>query len=283
MKLITVDLGSFNIKTSEGITFENRFLKDNHNEVFGSEVLTFEGNNYFFGKGDFNKTFIKANKEIEVPLLYALAKSGVEGDVNLILHLPSSQMTFKDEIIERLEGKEFKYSVNGVEQVTKFNKVGILKEGWSSFYSLAKRNTGLIGVIDVGGRTTDVFTFSNGINVEEKSIPVGTINLFSEIADVLIGKGENRRCEDIHRLLENNIIDIEDFEEVVEKYGNRIINDIKESLPSLSDYKIYLTGGGATFFEKCFKKYFKVEIMSNNLISNCAGSFNIGKAKAWDK
>ena len=51
MKLITVDIGSFNIKTSEGIILENRFELDNNAETFGGEVLSFDGNNYFFGKG----------------------------------------------------------------------------------------------------------------------------------------------------------------------------------------------------------------------------------------
>ena len=36
MKLITVDIGSFNIKTSEGIILENRFELDNN---AGAKVL----------------------------------------------------------------------------------------------------------------------------------------------------------------------------------------------------------------------------------------------------
>ena len=121
MKLITVDIGSFNIKTSEGIILENRFELDNNAETFGGEVLSFDGNNYFFGKGEFNKTFSKAHKEIEVPLFYALSKSNVSGEVNLILHLPASQMAMKNLIVDRLQGHEFTYKVNGVEYKTIFN------------------------------------------------------------------------------------------------------------------------------------------------------------------
>ena len=66
--LITVDLGSFNIKTSTGFITENRFVRDNESESYGAEVLNFNDNNYFFGKGEFDKTFSKAHKQIMPPL-----------------------------------------------------------------------------------------------------------------------------------------------------------------------------------------------------------------------
>lgn len=60
-------------------------------------------------------------------------------------------MTMKNLIIDRLQGHEFTYKVNSVEYKTIFNKVGVLREGWSSFYSLSKRNDGLIAIMDIGG------------------------------------------------------------------------------------------------------------------------------------
>ena len=188
-----------------------------------------------------------------------------------------------DEVIEKLKGKEFNYRVNNIEYKTIFNKVGVLKEGWSSFYSLNKRNEGLIAVMDIGGRTTDVFTFNNGINEDEKSLAIGMMNVFSDIADKLNGQGENRKLEDIHKLLVNKIIDINDFQEVINKYADKIINEIKVNIENLKDYKIYLTGGGAEYFKEALSRVFNVEIMENNLCSNCNGSYNIGKAKGLDK
>ena len=43
MELITIDLGNFNIKTSKGLIFENRFLLDNTNDIFGAETITIDG------------------------------------------------------------------------------------------------------------------------------------------------------------------------------------------------------------------------------------------------
>lgn len=112
-KLLTVDLGSFNIKTSLGGIYENRFILDNESDIFGGETLTVEDNTYFFNRGNFNKEFTKANKEIEVPLLYAIGKEGIEGNTNLILHLPASQFAMRQQIIDRLQGKTFEFKING--------------------------------------------------------------------------------------------------------------------------------------------------------------------------
>ena len=179
-----------------------------------------------------------------------------------------------------LQNKTFEYVVNGKEYKTTFKKVGVLKEGWTSFYSLKKRNEGLIGIIDIGGRTTDCFTFEDGKLRNEKSINIGMLNIFNDIADRLIANGENRTVEEIHTLLTNDIIYIGDYKDILEKYSNKIINDLKLSIPNIKDFKIYLTGGGANYLIDIFKANgFKVELMSNSLNSNCEGSYNIGKAK----
>lgn len=81
----------------------------------------------------------------------------------------------------------------------------------------------------------------------------------------------------------NKIIDINDFQEVINKYADKIINEIKVNIENLKDYKIYLTGGGAEYFKEALSRVFTVEIMENNLCSNCNGSYNIGKAKGLDK
>lgn len=281
-KLITVDIGSFNIKTSgKGVIGQNRFYKDNSIETFGLDYVKIDNDTYIAG-GDFDKEFIKCKKNIQVPLFYALAKSdiGESSEINLILHLPASQISNKNFLVDMLQNKTFEYIVNGKEYKTTFKKVGVLKEGWTSFYSLKKRNEGLIGIIDIGGRTTDCFSFEDGKLRNEKSINIGMLNIFNDIADRLIANGENRNIEEIHTLLTNDIISIDDYKDILEKYSNKIINDLKLSIPNIKDFKIHLTGGGAVYLIDIFKvNGFKVELMNNTLNSNCEGSYNIGKAK----
>lgn len=282
-KLLTIDLGSFNIKTSIGGIYENRFILDNEADIFGAETITLDDNTYFFGRGNFDKEFVKAKKEIEVPLLYAIGKESMEGNINIILHLPASQFGLKKEIIERLQGKTFKYKVNGLDHEVTFDKVGVLKEGFSSYYALPKRNEGLIAIIDIGGRTTDVFTFIDGKEEKETSIPIGTMNYFKYISDRLNLIGENRKIEDIHKLISNNLINLEDFEEITIKVFCDIVNEIKIEIENLSDYEIKVCGGGSEYFCLNFKEKFqKVEQIKNSILSNVNGSYFIGKAKGLE-
>jgi len=287
-KLAVLDIGSFNIKVGEGeCIYENRFILDNEGEKHGSETLTYDQNTYFFGKGKFDLTYGKAFKNIEVPLLYALGKENIHGNVNLILHLPTSQMGNKPMLLDKLQGNTFKYKVNGErsKSVT-FKTVGVLREGFSSFYALAKRNQGMIAIVDIGGRTTDVFLFINGVLVNDGiSIPIGTMDYFTEIAEHLtVATGEKHELEDIHPLIEHNVIDLKDYSDITNKIFKDINNSLKIKADKLNNYSINLCGGGAEYFEADFKStYDRVTLMNNSLTSNVDGAENIGKAKGLDK
>ena len=287
-KLITGDLGSFNIKIFDGKNtncFENRFIQDNDAELYGTEYISLEDNIYIFNKGNFNKELCKTKKNFKVSLLYGLSKAGVTGDINLILHLPSSSfLGQKDILVDELQGKEFEYICNGKQNNIRVKKLGVLKEGFSSFYSLSKRNKGLIAVIDIGGRSTEIFTFLNGQLEKEKSIAIGTMNLFQGITDKLTNAGENRKLEDIQKLLDNNIISIKNYSDDIERLTKEITNDIKLDIPNLEDYKIFVTGGGTEYFINSLKNVYKnVDEMQDNLFTNVIGAFEIGKAKGWNK
>ena len=282
--LVTADIGSFNIKLSTGGVYENRFKLNNKDDIIGHDAIEIDGNTYFFNEGSFDRNIIKPHKDLITPLLYALGKDGVSGVINTILHLPPNQMPMKAELVEKLEGKTFEYKLNGQGTSITFKKVGVLKEGFSSFYSLPKRTEGLIAIVNIGGRTTEVLTFNNGTLEYEKSFPIGTMDYFDKIADELTGKGTPRVMEDIKKLLDNNVIDIADFEEITQDVYSDMINMLQQDFPNISDYNIKLCGGGAVFFEDNFKaNYKKVQVLSNNLTSEVEGAARIGKAKGLDK
>lgn len=282
--LVTADIGSFNIKIVGGGIYENRYLLKNNDETIGANYLVYNGNTYYFGVGEFSGEELKTNKEMLIPLLYALGRDKISGNINLILHLPPREMARKQMLIDEFKDKEFNYTVNGTDYTIKIGKVGVLKEGFSSFYSLAKRNEGKLAVIDIGGRTTEVFTFIDGVPDREQSYPIGTIKYFDEIATALIGKGENFTKEKIHRALQDSDIDINDFKDITQGVYDRLINLTKDTFPDLKYFNIKLTGGGSEYFKDLFKKnYKKVSILTNALTSNVDGAEKIGKAKGFDK
>lgn len=284
MKLYTLDIGSFNIKINAGEILENRFILDNVSEKFGAETLEYEGNTYFFGKGTFDKTMSKVHKNFIVPFLYGLGKAGAEGDINTILHLPSSQIGMKQELIEQLKDKTFKFKVNNEDKEIIVNTVGVLKEGFSSFYALAKRNEGLIAIGDIGGRSSDWFFFNNGVLEKEISVPIGMMDYFKDIANELNNKGQNRKLEDIHKLIVNEIISLDDYVDIAHKFVVNMMNEVKIEVEAIEDYNIKLCGGGAIYIKEVLNEYYaKVELINNSIKSNVTGAENIGKAKGLDK
>jgi|GEM_PF-2009065 len=287
IKLVTLDIGSFNIKIgSSDEVYENRFVQDNECEDPMCEKLQYNDDTFVFGKGKFDMTYGKAFKNIEVPVLYGLGKQKIKGNINLIVHLPSSQMSNKSMLVEKLQGKTFKYKVNGERsQSVTIKKLGVLKEGFSSFYALAKRNKGMICIVDIGGRTVDVFCFIDGVLTKEISIPLGTIIYFRKIAEKLTTTtGDLYEAEDIHPLLQNDGLDLDDYKDITDSIFKEIDNGMKE-LGSLKNYRLHLCGGGSEFFESNFKGIYgnKVSLMDNILTSNVEGAENIGKAKGMDK
>lgn len=291
VRLVTMDIGSFNIKlnlTDE--IYQNRFVLDNECDDPMSERLIYNDNTYVFGRGKFDLTYGKAFKNIEVPVLYGLGKQKVQGAINLILHLPTSQMPNKQMLIEKLQGKTLKYRVNNdkKDRMVILKTVGVLKEGFSSFYALAKRSKGMICIIDIGGRSTDVFCFIDGVLVKEKSISIGTIDYFEKLSEQFtIKTGGTCEVEDIHPKLQHDALNLEDegYKEITSVIFGEIQNQIQK-VDSLDGYEIKLCGGGSEYFESNFQQFYtenKVSVMDNSITSNVDGAENIGKAKGLDK
>lgn len=295
--VLTADVGSFNVKLSSGLILENRFkLATKDDTLIGQDTITItkeiDGEQvketYIQGRGAFDKNIIKAQKNYIVPLLFALAADGVSGEIPLIMHLPRNQMAMKEQVINSLQGKEFTFetTIDGVtsSRSIKFSKVGVLKEGFSSFYSLPKRNEGLIAIIDIGGRSTEIFTFINGKPSEEVTIPIGTMDYFERIADTLTGNGRITSVEEIKLLLDEKIIDIKDYEEITRQIFNRLVNESKQNFPNINEYQLKICGGGSEFFGDLYKEeYKKVEILKDNITSNVDGALELAKALGFGK
>lgn len=281
MELITIDLGNFNIKTSKGLIFENRFLLDNINDIFGAETITIDESTYFIGKGKFEKEYNKINKNYLPSLLYALAKSTYDDEVNIIIGLPIAQIGLKNKISNELTNMNFEFKVNGVNRKIHINKCGVVKEGFSSLYSLQDRK-GRKAILDIGGRTINVVIFQDAKEVTSFTINMGTLNFFDMIAAHENSKGGNFTIEEINEYLLHGGLDINNYMDIIDKFVNTLENEIKLQFPNINMYKVLVTGGGSLFFYNAIKsKYTNVELMENAISSNVQGNYKIGEVKGW--
>lgn len=280
--IIAVDLGNYNIKTSEGVVFESRY-QEVEQEDFENELVEIENKFYKMESGEFENEFNKAKKNYLPNLLYAISKSIEKDDieVDLVLGVPASNLGITSDIKNDIENRSFNFKVFGVDKNVKINKVATVAEGLSSFYTLKKeeRLKDLV-ILDIGGRTINVCAFSKGRTLLKFTQPGGMLDLYSIVQENYNKFGNNANIEEIIRLIENETINCE--EEKI-RFVKDQINKIKLKISNLNTFKIYVTGGGSLELQQGLRNVLgEINYIPDTLFSNVKGNKIIAELK-WGK
>lgn len=279
--LLTVDLGNYNVKTSEGVIFSSKFTTTNLNFDEDNEfIIEFEGTKYYMERGTFDKEFNKKDKNY-IPLLLAAVYKSIKVSTNtidLVLGVPASQIASKEEFIKELEGKTFYYNANGKEKSIYFRRVAVVKEGFSAFYTLSREEREQRSlIIDIGSRTINASSFINKKCEKSVTIPIGVLNLYEIIKERENNKGSNLKVEEIEDLIGTHFIG--DVSQEKNDFLKQVLNELKLNF-NTKLYNVYFCGGGTVVLEKNIKsKITRAKIMDNPLFSNVIGNKNIAKAK----
>jgi len=280
--ILAIDLGNYNIKTSEGICFPSTFKKDVSANPLGEEILEYNGETFIMGTGEYDNTFNKSKKNYIPNLLYAIAKSSSKGDKNfsIVLGVPLDNLDITNNFKADLEGKEFEFVVNGTERKIKINKIATVGEGISSYYALsdADRAKDCL-IIDIGGRTVNVCTFINKKLDKKFTVNKGVIDLYDNIKTRVNSTGENFNTEEIERLMKKGLIaetkkDKQLFVEVIlNAIGFKVNKDT---------FDIFLTGGGSIMLQEELKEYMpNSTLLDNPIFTNVTGNKKIALAQ-WE-
>lgn len=280
--ILAVDLGNYNIKTSEGVIFESRY-QEVEQEDFENELVEIENKFYKMESGEFENEFNKAKKNYLPNLLYAISKSIDKDDieVDLVLGVPASNLGITSDIKNDIENKKFSLKVFGIDKNIKINKVATVAEGLSSFYTLKKeeRVKDLV-ILDIGGRTFNVCAFSKGKTLLKFTQPGGMLDLYSYVQENYNKFGNNANIEEIIRLIENETINCE--EEKI-KFVKDQINKIKLKISNLNTFKIFVTGGGSLELQQGLRSVLgEINYIPDTLFSNVKGNKIIAELK-WGK
>lgn len=281
--ILAVDLGNYNINTSEDVKFPSTFTEGLVENPIGEEIVTIGDKSYCMAKeGAFDYEFNKTKKNYKPNLFYAIHKSTNETEIDLVLGIPVENFGVAIEFKEDLEGKEFEFTVNGEEKKIKINRVAVVGEAISSFYMLKEEDRkDDVMIIDIGGRTVNVVTFKNKRLEHKKQINIGMINFYE---DVKIRhnseKGDNLDTEQIDHLIQKGFIQVNKDDEV--SFLNKIFNAIKP-VANKDYYKIYFTGGGSIRLENTIKELEpRAKVMEDALFTNCKGNKKIAQVQ-WGK
>lgn len=284
--ILAVDLGNYNIKTSEGIIFPSRFVEDSTGVApVGEEIISYEGRTFLMEKGTFDFNFNKAKKEYMPNLLYAIAKSCPRAvkSINLVLGVPLDNLILREVFKAELEGKKFDFKYGDTERSILIEKVAVIGEGISSYYTLspAERMDDAM-VIDIGGRTVNVVTYKNKKQDVKFHIGKGTIELYNAIKIKENNeKGENYSVEIIEEYIKKGII--KDSKGIKMQFIKYIMNNIKLEA-DVRAFNVFFTGGGSLVLSDVLdvtKVYGvkEVKIMKDPLFTNVNGNKKIAEIK----
>lgn len=283
--ILAIDLGNYNIKTSEGVIFPSTFTEGVPANPVGEEILAFNGTSYTMTKGSFDNEFNKSKKDYLPNLLYAIAKSSTADDkvFDIVLGVPLDNLGITNNFKEELEGKEFEFILNtNNKRKIKINRVATVGEGISAYYTLSdEERKDDVMIIDIGGRTTNVATFINKKLEKKFTVTKGMIDFYDDVKGRVNSTGENFNTEEMERLIKKGIIkDVEKEETTLIK---EIFNGIKFKAKK-ETYTIYFTGGGSVELEESLREMEpNAKFVSNPIFSNVNGNKKIALIQWSDK
>lgn len=283
--ILGVDLGNWNIKTSERNVFPSRYTTVENLLGATGDVLEYEGNKYYIREGKLENNYDKANKETNIILfLYALALQK-ERYFKVVVGLPAltyktSRDTFKEKL---LENKVYKLKINGIEKTIIIEDLIVFPEGAGAYYSLSQRTKNAV-IVDIGGGTTNIVSFKSGKLDKCTTLGKGMIEIYNNVREYLNSTYTLKlELEDIEIIMREGLR--VDGDEISFTFIKPIIDSfVKDLMNELRNYpirtsKVLLTGGGSKLLKGPLSKIPGLEVIDDYLFSNVKGFKKVGEAK----
>ncbi|MEG3038532.1 MAG: ParM/StbA family protein [Clostridia bacterium] len=284
MAKLGIDIGNYNVKTSEGIIFKSAI---SNSAEFGNDFdkLVYNDEIFYIGSGRLEIDYRKFDKENYMPLLLgAICKSIEHEEVELGLGLPIKQYkAFKNELICKLLSSEYNVTFNDKQRRIKIIDVDVFPEsvaGIIANYNTIKDKAGFrdIIAIDIGGKTTDIALIVNKKVIRSSQISVGTIDIYNTIKSSLEEEFYDAKIdiEKVQRYLAEGFWYKGEKQDI--RFAIKSCNSIfKEIYTELNiNYKIQedavvIQGGGAELLNSVFSKKIKGLIIDADLFANAKG------------
>lgn len=296
MKTLGIDMGNYAVKTSTKDTFRSVYEEYEYkHEIRNDDVLLYNGKGYVIGKGAFDNTKIKSEKQNTIPLfLNAIYQSiGIcREPLRIVVGLPLEHHKNKELIadIKNMYNGLFKFkykSNNRIIDIEYFIKeLYVFPEALGAFYSLNENMMDRdVLLVDIGGGTVNIALFQDGEFDDSITIQEGMNDIYRQIVVKanFTNTGASFGMEDIIKFMkrgkirwDGNIDNMEYVPSILSKFANNIINEIKGSFPLYKSYDIILSGGGAFLLADYLSKHITFTIMDNNVFSNAIGFYNVG-------
>ena len=283
--ILGIDLGNWNVKTSEGNIFPSRYTTIENILGATGDVLEYEGVKYYLREGKLENNYDKANKETNIILfLYALALQK-DRYFKVVVGLPaltykSNRDAFKEKL---LENKVYNLKINGIEKTIIIEDLIVFPEGAGSYYSLSQRTKNAV-IVDIGGGTTNIVSFKNGKLDKCTTLGKGMIELYNNVREYLNSTYTLKlELEDIEVIMreglrvDGNEISFAFIKPIIDSFVKDLMNELRNY--PIRTSKVLLTGGGSKLLRGPLSKIAGLEVIEDYLFSNAKGFKRVGEAK----
>ena len=287
---IAVDIGNRNVCSCHKVkgklflsSFQARFSTEIQEDYMNSEVIEIDRVKYCIEQGKYDFEFNKSKKEYIPLLLCAIARITKEEQIELMMGTPAEHtLGLRDEFKSKLEGQTFNFKYNGENRKVTFVKVGVIGEGLATYFTIEKslrKSIKNLGILDIGGRTSNILTFVNGKQEHIHSINIEILDIKNELLTKEKRKGKDYDLIKVENLIESRKLEINNAAKA--KLINHILNEIKMYKIDKDLYEWFVTGGGSLDIgdEMLEEQFGDNCIVENALYSNVIGNYNFMVAK----
>ena len=297
-RIITVgnDVGNYMMKLSNYTSIKSIVTEEEPaiNLLNDIKVINLDGKKYYIGAGSFETELNKAKKETFLPLLIAGIDMATPKDLdsyeaiyNVVCGLPISQYKTNKKYIEDLVMSEkIRFiEINGKRKRIFIEKFSVYPECLGAYYSLDGYKNEDIILVDIGGRTTDIAYISGGKLLKSSTVPVGTLNIYSDIVnklnslyDLAIDLNKVDRIIESGRFnVDGKAADISFITSILKNNFLKIKEELDLNYPARTE-QIILSGGGSKLFGKAFKNRYSNCITHNDpIFANALGFRKVGE------
>lgn len=303
VQIVAIDLGNFNVKTSNKEIFRATWsLKaDKLKEQIARETLKtieYEGKKYYIGEGDFDTHSEKSTKDTLPLFLYALSrmvKTNVS-EVKAVIGLPINQLDKKESLIKRFTGT-FTFTADGTIRTVNVSEIRVFPECVGANYSIPDSIPLDYILLDLGGLSANKALFHDGEYAGAATEPTGVLNLIEEMANAInADHGTKLNTAQMYQKLKDNRLwtpksgDV-NLDEYRETYFMPYVKDVMDSLEALEGLNtpIYILGGAAEMLRPWIEKYLKqnpnryaVTFLEDGIYYNVLGFKKVGEL-TWQK
>lgn len=299
-QIVSVEIGNITTHAKSLIkntfTFESRIMEaqDQHLLDSSREIFEIDNKKFMLEMGSYENNIYKYEKKNFKNILhYAVSKVAESGNVKLITSIPANQYNaFKDEMKNVIMNNN-KITVISDEKIKNITieEVAILPEGYSVYKTTPKEfliEGAKTVIIDIGGGTTELVIFDEaGRFISGDSINEGLLNLFDKIqADIQAKSKKLISIEEVRKFVDNElkVIGLNNYTygQIVNEFGNKLMNLINGKIPYLMQCNVIVIGGGAEKLQDVIKENVSHALFNTNVKSLCESNLTVAEAK-WRK